>query len=64
EVRLPPRDGDGDGDGAAGADRVLRADLAVDGSDVLVTLDGVRRRYAAPATATPSGSAGRGAPGR
>jgi acetyl-CoA/propionyl-CoA carboxylase biotin carboxyl carrier protein len=44
EVRLPSGDGDA---GTAGADRVLRADLTADGSGVLVTLDGVRRRYAA-----------------
>ncbi|GAA3134424.1 acetyl-CoA carboxylase biotin carboxylase subunit [Planomonospora alba] len=62
EVRLPAADGpradgsagagsraDGgtDRDGTDGAHRVLRAVLATDGSDVLVTLDGVRRRYAA-----------------
>ncbi|MFC4056939.1 acetyl/propionyl/methylcrotonyl-CoA carboxylase subunit alpha [Planomonospora corallina] len=53
EVRLPASGPSGDGDGGDGdggtaaAARILRAELAVDGSDVLVTLDGVRRRYAA-----------------
>ncbi|GGS70506.1 acetyl/propionyl-CoA carboxylase subuit alpha [Planobispora rosea] len=44
EVRLPPRE---TGDAAEpGAGRTVRARLETDGSVLLVTLDGVRRRYA------------------
>ncbi|MEV7006511.1 biotin carboxylase N-terminal domain-containing protein [Streptosporangium sp. NPDC051022] len=48
EVRLPDRDGQapsGDGAGPAEQGGIAHATLALDGDDLLVTLDGIRRRY-------------------